>query len=127
MAKANTVVNPFINFVAETPKVKANTNGFITKRQGEVRKSEAVELKSMMFDRESGEIRVFDKADTMRRLKVERLAKGDPEKAKKLGMALWEKLAKAGKEKAQVVFVSAGGFSPDVWFCNVEVPVVKAK
>ena len=128
MAKANTsrsnaaaIVNPFINFVAETPKVKANTNGFITKRQGETRKSEAVKLKSMMFDRESGEIRVFDMDDTMRRLKVERLAKGDPAKAKKLATALWEKLAKAGKDKTEVIFVAAGGFSPDVWFCNVEL------
>lgn len=113
-------INPFISFVAEPKKVKA-PNGFITKREGTVRKSEPVKLKSMLFDKENAEIRVFDMNDTMRRLKVERLGGGDEKKAKKLATDLWKTLSEAGRSKAEVVFVSAGGFSPDVWFASVEV------
>jgi hypothetical protein len=44
----------------------------------------------------------------------------DKAKSKRLASVIWKSLAEAGKAKKPVVFMAAGGFNPDTWFCAIE-------
>jgi hypothetical protein len=111
-----------ISFADVAPKSKPvkTPNGFVTTRPGLLRKSAPTVIKSMLYDKENGEIRCVDMEGTLRRLKVARLGGMDKAKSKRLASVIWKSLAEAGKAKKPVVFMAAGGFNPDTWFCAIE-------
>jgi len=84
-----------------------------------VRKNVADKLSSpttiaaMHFNETKRQILVFGADGNTRKCNVDRLP--DVATAK----ALWKKLQTMGKAQKTVVFVAAGGFSPDVWFYDV--------
>ena len=76
------------------------------------RMSEVVKINAMHFDKSTREIRVFCDDGRTRKCKVDRLPSLDA------GRTLWKYLEKVGTEQSETRFISAGGFSPDVWFYN---------
>lgn len=87
---------------------------FVTARPGAAdRLSSPTTMMAATFDEKTREIRVFCQDGHTRRCKVDRLPSIN------VARNLWKKLTKIGGTKP-VVFVAAGGFSPDVWFYEVQ-------
>ncbi len=100
------------SFPFERPSAKTP---FETTRVGPVRKSDVVTPKGLAFEDAWREIRVLSSDGKMRRCKIDRL---EDEAARR---HLWTLLSKAVRNEANVRFKSAGGFSPDMWFYDIEI------
>ena len=104
------------SFIAQVTQPKAApVVHFNTSRTGKDRMSAEVKVEYMHFDEVTKSIKVVGSDGNLRECRTERLPSLEH------GRLLWKKLAKAGKEKATVQFVAAGGFSPDKWFYDIEV------
>jgi hypothetical protein len=97
------------NFTAPKQVNKA----FNTVRTAGDRVSAKVTLQAMHFDETTKSIKVFCSDGNLRECRIERL----PTKAQ--GQKLWRDLQQAGKDKKEVHFKAAGGFSPDKWFYGI--------
>jgi len=116
MAQARVSFVPsFVNYaIAMGEQKKPEVKAFNTSRTGKDRMSKAVTIEAMHFDDSTKSIKVFCSDGNLRECRTARLP--DLE----VGRQLWRKLQKVGKEKQEVSFVAAGGFSPDKWFYAVE-------
>jgi hypothetical protein len=94
--------------------VKAQVAAFTTSRKGADRKSSPVTMLDARYEEATQSIKVFCSDGKLRECRVERLTSKDDARA------LWSAIQKAGKAKAPVVFVAAGGFTPDRWFYTIE-------
>jgi hypothetical protein len=103
LASSFTARNP----ISLTPKAKA----FDTSRVGKDRVSSLVKIEAMHYDEATSSIKVFGSDGNLRECRVARLPGGLAE-----GRVLWRKLQGIGKAGQEVMFVAAGGFSPDKWF-----------
>jgi hypothetical protein len=105
-----------VNFAAVAATIPAQpvASNFVTARPGAAdRLSSPTTMMAATFDEKTREIRVFCQDGHTRRCKVDRLPNIN------VARGLWKKLTKIGGSKP-VVFVAAGGFSPDVWFYDVK-------
>lgn len=116
MAQARVSFVPsFVNHAMSVGEMKKpEVKAFNTSRTGKDRVSAPVKIEAMHFDQATNSIKVFCSDGNLRECRTARLP--DLE----VGRQLWRKLQKAGKEKQEVSFVAAGGFSPDKWFYNIE-------
>ena len=113
MAQARVSFVPsFVNYAIGEKKPEAKA--FNTSRTGKDRVSAPVKIEAMHFDDSTKSIKVFCSDGNLRECRTARLPDLEA------GRQLWRKLQKAGKEKQEVSFTAAGGFSPDKWFYTVE-------
>jgi len=105
-----------VNFTAAASPITAQQQAVFKTARPQLadRLSSPVTLMALTFDEGNREIRVFASDSKMRRCKVDRLPSIE------YARTLWTRLQKAGTAGKNVVFVAAGGFSPDTWFYDVK-------
>jgi hypothetical protein len=116
MAQARVSFVPsFVSFVQNMVKPEPVAEvKFTTTRTGKDRVSAATTIEAMHFDQATKTIKVFCADGNLRECRIERLTSVAD------GRDLWKKLQTHGRDKTEVKFVAAGGFSPDKWFYTVE-------
>ena len=107
-------VNYSITIGEKKPDSVSTVKAFNTSRTGKDRVSAPVKIEAMHYDEATKSIKVFCSDGNLRECRVARLPTVEH------GRALWRKLAKMGRDKQEVNFIAAGGFSPDKWFYNAE-------
>jgi hypothetical protein len=78
------------------------------------RVSAPVTIKACLYDKETRTIKVMGSDGNVRSCRLERLPSIN------VGRALWKEIKDCGKNKVEVTFTAAGGFSPDTWFYKID-------
>lgn len=104
----------FANGASSIAAPQEYASNFRVRKQVADKLSDKVTVVAIHFDEKTREMRAFGSDGMTRKCKVDRL----PSLAE--GRALWKKLQRVGKTQELVSFVAAGGFSPDVWFYDVQ-------